>query len=102
MYKLGLVDYELGVNKFSDMSHEEYLKYIRVDDNHNNIFSKTDTKSIKVSMRQICAKFRAFCKKVPDQVDWRKRGAVTPVKDQGACGCCYTFATVRIFYQMPK
>jgi C1A family cysteine protease len=38
----------------------------------------------------------------PSNFDWRTKGIITPVKDQGDCGACYAFASLGCFESMIK
>jgi C1A family cysteine protease len=76
--------FELGHNQFSGMNHTEYLRWIRGINGLNivNMFAvKTGVESPD--------RFTGL----PSSVDWSMKNAVTPVKDQGQCGSCWSFST---------
>nr|BAF81994.1 cysteine proteinase [Platycodon grandiflorus] len=76
--KKGL-SYTLGVNEFADLTWEEFRKH-------------------RLGAAQNCSATLKGNHKLtngllPLKKDWREVGIVTPVKNQGHCGSCWTFST---------
>ncbi|XP_027346948.1 zingipain-2-like [Abrus precatorius] len=75
--------YKLGINQFADLTNEEF-KAPRNGFKGHMLSSITRTPSFKYE--NVSA--------VPSSIDWRQKGAVTPIKNQGQCGCCWAFSAV--------
>ncbi|KAL5570977.1 hypothetical protein UlMin_020574 [Ulmus minor] len=82
------LSYQLADNKFADMTNAEF-------------------RAAHLGTRQSFHPPTAFRhgnqnSNLPQEVDWRKNGTITPVKDQGECASCWAFTAAEAVESLNK
>jgi len=82
---------QFALNKFSDLTREEFA--VMLGSRSSDVPSK---KFLRARAVTDIAVGDVSNSTLPKSIDWRKKGAITPVKDQGRCGSCWSFGATGI------
>ncbi|CAG9855679.1 unnamed protein product [Phyllotreta striolata] len=84
-FKNGEVTYEQDINRFADLTDDEFTAYY-------GLYNRSVP--IKYYRNATINEPKSSDNSTDDFLDWRISGGITPPKDQGQCGSCYVFSAM--------
>ena len=78
----------MGLNQFSDLLESEFVSMMASGSTPDPRLVETQGRLARLGEERVSG----VSGSLPVSVDWRTRGVVTEVKNQGSCGSCWAFS----------